>query len=403
MDWLKDSRTNSWSISVTLPAEQYLALVRPAHENQGNIQGQRPVQSTASARRIRQRLVSDLRDGAILPPVVIGLVLHQDEFTSTFPSIAASEDTFIRTNDNIDEILKLASVSDLSIIDGMQRTEAMMEARRDEVPRNYPPVRVEFWIAHAVAPLVYRMLILNTGQLPWTIARQITVIHAPLLKEVKARVTSISRVLTDNERRARGGEYSEKNISELYMAFTLRKHTFETKERVAEEFSRLDFIEVLGDPESQEMFYTCLDLLAKFDIAMSRYVPTPTVDADDTTEESKALRGRFVFDSEPARIGFIVALAVDVLGRAGGRRKDSHNALSDRKSQMDSLIQRIDAMDEEQLGDFLDLPLLAENLGNAPGGQIGRTARNFFFEGFSVLLKEDCNPETLAICWRAYI
>lgn len=406
MDWLKDSRTNSWSITVTLPSEQYLELVRPAHENQGNIQGQRPVQSTASARRIRQRLVSDLRDGAILPPVVIGLVLDQNEFDRTFPIIASAKSTYVQTQDGIDDVLALAKKSDLSIIDGMQRTAAMMEARRDEVTRDYPPVRVEFWIAHAVAPLVYRMLILNTGQLPWTIARQITVIHAPLLKEVKDRVTSITRVLGDNERRARGGEYSEKNISELYMAFTLRKHTFETKERVAEEFSRLDFIEVLGDPESQDIFYQCLDLLARFDLALSRYTPTQTlgkIEEDEAVDKvSKILRGRFVFDSEPARIGFIVALAVDILGRPGGRRKDPKITLAERASQLSSLIERIDKMNEEELGEFLDLPLLSENLGSAPGGQIGRTARNFFFEGFSVLLKEDCDPETLAVCWRAY-
>lgn len=397
MDWLKDSRTNSWSIAVTLDADDYLDLVRPAHEKQGNIQGQRPVQATASARRIRQRLVGDLREGAVLPPVVVGLVIEHSEFNEKFPQVASAQGVCVQTNEGLKNILELAQASDLSIIDGMQRTAAMMEARKDEVERAYPPVRVEFWIAHSVAPLIYRMLILNTGQLPWTIGRQITVIHAPLLKEIREKVVSIVRVLADNERRSQGGEYSEKNLSELYMAFTLRKHTFDTKERVAEEFSRLDFIETLGESGSQEIYYRCLDLLARFDVALSRYSPPRNFES-----ESKIARGRSIFDSEPARMGFMVAFAVDILGRPGGQRDDSDARVALRESQMNVLISRIDCMGEDELGEFLELPMLAQALENSTGGQIGRFARNFFQEGFSVLLAEECKPQTLEVCWRAY-
>ncbi|RYH60134.1 MAG: hypothetical protein EON54_10895 [Alcaligenaceae bacterium] len=397
MDWLKDSRTNSWSVAATLDADEYLDLVRPAHEKQGNIQGQRPVQATASARRIRQRLVGDLRQGAVLPPVVVGLVIERSKFNEKFPQVVSVQEACVQTDDGLSNILDLARSSDLSIIDGMQRTAAMMEARKDEVQRPYPPVRVEFWIAHSVAPLIYRMLILNTGQLPWTIGRQITVIHAPLLKEIKEKVTSIVRVLTDKERRSQGGEYSEKNLGELYMAFTLRKHTFDTKERVADEFSRLDFIETLSDPGSQGIYYRCLDLLARFDVALSRYSPLRDVES-----ESKISRGRSVFDSEPARMGFMIAFAVDILGRPGGQRDDSEVRMDLRETQMNALITRIDSMNESELGEFLELPMLEQALENLTGGQIGRLARSFFHEAFALLLMEECKPRTLEVCWRAY-
>lgn len=397
MDWLKDSRTACWSVAVTLDADEYLSLVRMAHEEQGNLQGQRPVQSTASARRIRQRLVSDLRDGAVLPPVVIGLVIDESAFAEKFSSIATESGIHVHGDVASTPILDLASSSELSIIDGMQRTAAMLEARRDGIDRTYPPVRVEFWVAHSVAPLVYRMLILNTGQLPWTIGRQITLIHAPLLKEIKERVPAITRALTDKERRTQAGEYSEKNLGELYMAFTLRKHTFDTKERVADEFARLDFIETLADPDSQDLYYRCLTLLANFDVALSRFAPEKAAGST-----SKYWRGRSVFDSEPARMGFMVAIAIDVLGRAGASREDSGDRLGLREEQMGALVTRMADMNEEQLSEFLELPVLDQAVDSLSGGQIGRSTRNFFQEGFSVLLAENCAPETLEVCWRAY-
>lgn len=38
----------------------------------------------------------------------------------------------------------------------------------------------EFWLAKSVRALVYRMLVLNTGQVPWTLSRQLGVVFEPL-------------------------------------------------------------------------------------------------------------------------------------------------------------------------------------------------------------------------------
>ena len=75
MDWLYDERTQCWSVMTTLPVGEYTHLVSDAHEAQGALSGQRAVMTTTTAKRIRTRMVEDLTQGAILPPVVIGAVL----------------------------------------------------------------------------------------------------------------------------------------------------------------------------------------------------------------------------------------------------------------------------------------------------------------------------------------
>ena len=94
-------------------------------------------------------------------------------------------------------------------------------------------MRIEFWLATNTNSLIYRMLVLNTGQVPWDLRRQIEVIHKPLIKELKQN-SSIELLEKDDERRrARAGQFQANRIVELYMVFGARKEKIDTKERLA--------------------------------------------------------------------------------------------------------------------------------------------------------------------------
>ncbi|NKW62102.1 hypothetical protein GS931_20160 [Rhodococcus hoagii] len=67
-------------------------------------------------------MVSDLRLGAVLPPVVIGAVISNEEFKQMPIDSATS----------ITEALPAGSTPTLSIIDGMQRTAAIIEAVKED-------------------------------------------------------------------------------------------------------------------------------------------------------------------------------------------------------------------------------------------------------------------------------
>ncbi len=229
MDWLRDERTNCWSVLTTISVREYLALVRDAHADRGGLAGQRDTLKTTTAKRIRDRMSSDIRQGAVLPPVVIGALADPKAFDN-FPITDASS-----LNDFLPQ-----DGGEIAIIDGMQRTASLMEASSIDPLVLDKHVRVEFWLAQSVTSMIYRMLVLNTGQVPWTLARQLAIIcWSPLLAEIRKNVGNLDRIFSPDKpgRRVGPAQFGSDALVELYMAFSLRKTTVDTKEALSEEFS----------------------------------------------------------------------------------------------------------------------------------------------------------------------
>src|SRR5690349_17243597 len=69
-----DRRISSRSILISTTIRDYLSLVGTAYHRRGNIEGQRDTLKTTSALRIRARMRTDVERGAVLPPVVVGIL-----------------------------------------------------------------------------------------------------------------------------------------------------------------------------------------------------------------------------------------------------------------------------------------------------------------------------------------
>jgi hypothetical protein len=364
---------------------EYLALVRSAHQEQGALSGQRDVLTTTTARRIRDRMISDLRQGAVLPPVVLGCVVDGKRFNA-FPLPRAK---------SVEDFLPPPAKRKVSIIDGMQRTGAIIAATEVDSGMNDRMLRVEFWLATSVRSMIYRMLVLNTSQVPWTISRQLSVVYANLLDEIKAKVPDIEKVFSPDKagRRVAAAQFASDALVELYIAFSLRKTSVDTKEAISEEFSRLDFVENLAESEFQDQFYSVLGVLARLDKAFSEY---------DSGTGGRFSKGRNVFDAQPARIGFVVAAGLYVLGRPGMSRgaRERSTKLKQLSSMADALVTKLNKMSPQKLGDFLKLDVLEETLDKRVG-QVGRYERSVYFEAFKVLIEEEFKLPDLEACWRA--
>lgn len=318
---LKDDRVNCYSVMTTMSIGEYLAFVQSVYEKKGGLEGQREPLKTRTAIRIRNTMRSDLRLGAVLPPIVLGVVVSSEELEplTTLDSAAL--------NQKVQQIPR----ENIFIIDGMQRTTALAELNRDpNVDRDVvkKPMRVEYWIASKTNSLIYRMLILNTGQVPWNLRRQIDVVFRSVIKEIKEKVTAIDVIEVDvPRRRSRGGQFQSKVIVELYLVFGARKALIDTKERLSEEFTKLDFIEATARDEFADLFYGVLHFLGEFDKAFAKYQGQPggnRISTPQDTEEEEN-RGRFcagldLFSSQPACVGFITAMAQEILGRPGSER-----------------------------------------------------------------------------------
>ncbi|KKC31079.1 hypothetical protein [Devosia psychrophila] len=385
MNWLFDERTECYSVQTTLTVGEYLDLVESAYQSKGSLSGQRDALKTTTGKRIRERMVSDIRRGAVLPPVVIGVVVDE----KTFQKYPVADAILI------EEILPEDVKGKLSIIDGMQRTTALMEAASVDIGVRDRAMRVEFWLTRSVRAMVYRMLVLNTGQVPWTLGRQLSVVYAPLLAEITDRVPELNRVFTPDKggRRVTAGEFGSDAIVELYIAFNLRKVTVDTKESLSDEFSRLDFVENVSDDRFQGQFYSVMSVLVQLDKAFSKY---------DSGAPVRFGKGRNIFDGQPARIGLVVAIAQYVLGRPGADRQSGERAtrMDEIVTNAGAMCTRVGKLNVEELGDFLRLEVLTETLDRRVG-QVGRYERNMFFEAFNVLVSEGFEVPSMEPCWRA--
>ncbi len=391
---LHDTRVKCASFMTSMTVQEYIALVNEAYKDRGGIAGQREPLKTTSAKRIRKRMVEDLLAGAVLPPVVIGKVVDELDNLGTADALKAA--------------ISDGEKSELSIIDGMQRTTALLEAfAESDAKIKDRLLRVEFWIAEETESLIYRMLVLNTGQVPWNLSRQLQVVYAPLVAEMKEKI-AFDRVLEiqgpNPERRTKAGQYRPDDLAELFIAFGLRKTDVDTKETLADEFSRLDMAEALSSHLYKEFFYPTIQMMVDLDRAISRLDETLIQPNEEDEADGKKLVGRNVFDSKPARIGFVVAVAIAVMGRIGMEKDKDQQAMEQRiasiKSGLTELTERLGNMGAEEMSDFLKLGVLQQRLNGTKRSAVGRHERAFFEDAFKILIDEHFNIPTLETCWR---
>lgn len=384
---LKDDRTGCFSLLATMSVEEYLNFIEDAYsEREGGVEGQRSPLRTNTAIRIRRTMVTDLAAGAILPPLVVGLIVPSERM-ATVPSLDNAAFRGL-----LDELPEDA----ISVIDGMQRTAALMELR-DKPPVLRRPMRVEFWLASNTNSLIYRMLVLNTGQVPWDLRRQIEVIHKSLIKELQQNVRIELLGQDDVRRRARPGQFQANRIIELYMVFGARKEKVDTKERLADEFTRLDFIEATSVSLFTRQFFETVEIMVGLDAAFDRCVGEEV--------EDRFSSGRDLFSSQPACVGYVAATAIGVFGRPGGperttaQQSENMNRI---KTQANALVTRLNAMSPQDLCTFLDFQTLNDVVTNRRVGKVGDFQREFFLKAFQTLIEERFEVQSMTPCWRAF-
>lgn len=382
---LRDKRTDCFSILFEMTVSDYLKLIQEIYKDKGGIRGQREPLKSSSAMRIRKQMVKDIKAETILPPIVLGLILDQIEFDS-IPMIEVED---------LASLITHTTHGNLTIIDGMQRTTALSEAIEDGANESLM-VRVEFWISTKLNSLIYRMLVLNTGQVPWNLRRQIETVFSTMINEMKSAVPEMDiYTVDDGFRRSKGGQYHANDLIELYLAFGGRKEKVDTKERLADEFTRLDFIEVTENKNFSDLFYNSLQKLALLDIEFSKY--------ESVESDTRFSNGKDLFKSQPARVGFITAIAKKIYGRPGFEKSLEEISKSNIAvtNSLQETISKIEQMNSEQLRDFLSLDLLSEKL-SVKSSRVGDFEREYFTKAFETLLEEGNSMPSMEVCWLSY-
>jgi hypothetical protein len=391
-DILHDNRVNCFSVMTTMNIGDYIGLVDSAYKNRGSIDFQREKLRTTSAIRIRRNMITDILKGAVLPPVVVGVVLPPAEFTKV--SGGSPRDVVALVRDQ--------QADRISIIDGMQRTTALMEATATRSAAHKDRMRVEFWISESTNSLIYRMLVLNTGQVPWNLRSQIEVVFRSLIIELQKAVPGLEVLqLQDGRRRSKGGQFQANELVEMFLVFGSRKEKIDIRERLADEFTRLDFIEAAADKDFAKHFSGALDVLVRLDTTFDRFKkPRGAKDKD-----IRFSAGKDLFASQPACVGLITAIATDVFGRPGTSRSPDEQIrrLTKITEGLRRLEKKLSTVTADDIEEFLAFQTLNEAISRGKTGlSVGDMEREFFLKGFQVLLDENFGLENMTPCWRAY-
>lgn len=396
---LEQNVMDCMSIMIDMPVEQYTSLVEKIYsERQGGILGQRAPLKTKTAKTIREQMVRDITRGVTLPPLVIGIISNKENYNYLKEGVS-DRASFIK-------FLSDVSADNLSIIDGMQRTTAIKEALQLVDSAKISNVRVEFWVSEQTNNLIYRMLVLNTGQVPWDIARQLEAVYRPLLTKIQNTVgTDISFISKDERRRTNldSSQYETEDVVELLLIFSSRKRELNLKDQIAQDFVRLDMIESSSHGQFIETFCDAISLLSKFNSAISRF---------KATEEQKKMLSRYsegaeVFRGFPAKAGFIAALSIHLFNKPGFETNWDvvPEKLASVKETLGKTIEKIDGCESpEEMEQIIQLESLEERIARhrVAASQVGRFEREYFETAFMVLMRDGANIVDLAPCWAAY-
>lgn len=388
--FLEDKRVHCLSGLGQIAVREYLNLVNQVYRESGGIPGQRAPLKTKTGINIRKRMVDDIRRGAILPPIVIGAVVGNNVFESARQS---------QSNEEFSELLRSLPTDSLSIIDGMQRTTALESAISEGDSREISPfIRVDLWLATTLDSLVYRMLVLNTGQVPWDIKRQLETIYKQVLQVINNDVPNIDVFnIDEKERRSGAGQYRSTRIIELFLAFTSRKPHIELKEKVAEDFARMEATEATANERTLPAFVETMKLLAQLDEALAK----TSVSEELVSEGTRFKEGKDIFTSAPASIAFAAAASQHLLGLPG--YPFEFDGMESRLQSLQTSVALISKKIEDSTtkSDFVDFLTLNEKV-SARSGRIGEYEREFFLRAFQHMFAHADALNNLTPCWSAY-
>lgn len=396
MDILIDKKLKCISIMKKIKIDDYLKLVENAYKNRGGISGQREALKQKTAISIRNRMIADIKEGTILPPIVVGIVIDEEKYKKLESKEINFEELEIEKNAEL-----------LSIIDGMQRTTALMKACSENDSVGERELRVEYWISDNNNSLLYRMLVLNTGQVPWNVRRQIEVIFSGIIKEIKNKVDCIAVLqIEDSARRKKGGQYQASELVELFLAFGARTWKVNTKEKLTDEFTRHDFLQSSGEIDLIDMFCEILKCMAEIDILLDEKYKISEAKEEveiEINQNDKFKNGKDLFASQPARIGFVAAAGEKIIGRPGEERSAEkiECAKNDFLQTFETIKESIEEKKAEELIEYIDFSTLNQKMERRTT-KVGDYERELFYEAFKVAVDEKGKMDNLGICWRTF-
>lgn len=251
----KDIRTNTNIIYAHTDINSYLNII-------GNNFDEFEIQRKRVQHKAYSRMKQDIIAGTSLPTITLAVKKEYiDELTK-----------------NIDNTTKLEELLShpgcVNILDGLQRTHILSDIRNEG--HAFPAeqkILLEFWLEEDIKNLIYRIIVLNSGQKPMSMRHQIELLFSTTKDNLKESIADLEIITErDEARRTRPGKYPLERLAVSYYAYISKSTEINKENLIAQKLIEDNILEggeeALG--EKFESFTYYLRLFTQIDTQIHR-------------------------------------------------------------------------------------------------------------------------------------
>lgn len=325
-------------------------------------------------RDVYRRLIEDLKEGTLIPPLSI-VLMKNSEVQKEINEMERIEDIEKLINEKIKQ-------GDIFILDGLQRTYCILSVIDDlgKIGKKEQflttRIRVELWYNMRYTAILYKMLVLNTGQVKMSMKHQIEILNIPLKEKIIEVATVKGTTIAFSTYRNPLSvdevyKYRFSDIVEAFTSFITNDPMVDKTNEVVKQLERMKFIEDHSDPEilsKEEEVNEFIETLIALDKEIwNKYPQSITIEDEEGNESSLPWTSRRDIMTSAAILSGIFAAFGKIF-------KNEREKYRQRKTQLFHILR-------EDNVDPLKLEVMSQILQDEKtrSTKFGETTRNFFF------------------------
>lgn len=246
--YTKDFRTNTNILYAQIKIEEYLELV-------GKDFDRFEIQRKREKHKGYIRLKRDIEKGTLIPTITLAV---EPSSVNKFENLLEQKDS-----KKIIELL-IALTDKIYILDGLQRTYIINDIKENMEFINGQTLLLEIWFEEDIKHLIYRLIVLNSGQKPMSMRHQIELLFITMRETLIKKVDGLILLEEKNEEaRLKAKEFPFERLVTAYKSFLTKSPEVDKDNIVAERMIESDMLD--SDEEFlSESFFKFTNILEKY-------------------------------------------------------------------------------------------------------------------------------------------
>jgi hypothetical protein len=246
--YTKDFRTDTNILYAQIKINEYLELV-------GKDFDRFEIQRKREKHKGYNRLKKDIEKGTLIPTITLAVE----------PSSVKQFETLLEQKDSVKIIEMLVSLTDkIYILDGLQRTYIINDIKSKMTFNDGQRLLLEIWFEEDIKHLIYRLIVLNSGQKPMSMRHQIELLFITMRETLIKKVDGLILLEEKNEdSRIKAKQFPFERLVTSYKSYLTKSPEVDKDNIVAERMIESDMLD--SDEEFlSESFFKFTSTLEKY-------------------------------------------------------------------------------------------------------------------------------------------